>query len=150
MALTDAFGEDFWARHTNPWSGYTRLPMGPILLLGLYRRDWRMVGLTILYVVINPILFPEPETKDAWISRSVLGEQLWLEEGHRVFEASLPGVLNILNAATYFYGLYGVYKRNPHVTAIGGGCALTCKLVYLHVLVNYYDENVPDRASSTT
>lgn len=71
--------------------------MGPILLLGLYRRDWRMVGLTLLYVVTNPVLFPEPETKDAWISRSVLGEPLWLEDGHDVFEASLPGVLNVVN-----------------------------------------------------
>ena len=32
MALTDFLGEEFWARHTNPWSGYTRLPMGPVLL----------------------------------------------------------------------------------------------------------------------
>lgn len=146
MTFIDGLGEDFWARHTNPWSGYTRLPMGPLLLLGLYRRDWRIVGLTLLYVVINPILFPEPDTKDAWISRSVLGEQLWLEEGHRVFEASIPGVLNILNAIAYFYGLYGAYKRNLRMTALGGGVALTYKLMYLHVLVNYYDENIPNRS----
>jgi len=143
MALTDILGEDFWARHTNPWSGYTRLPMGPVLLLGLYRRDWRMVGLTLLYVVINPILFSEPESKDAWISRSVLGEQLWLEEGHGVFEANLPGVLNGLNAVAYCYGLFGAYKRNPQTTALGGGVALTCKLVYLAILVRYYDEHAP-------
>jgi len=142
MALTDILGEDFWARHTNPWSGYTRLPMGPVLLLGLYRRDWRMVGLTLLYVVINPILFSEPESKDAWISRSVL-EQLWLEEGHGVFEANLPGVLNGLNAVAYCYGLFGAYKRNPQTTALGGGVALTCKLVYLAILVRYYDEHAP-------
>ncbi|SFS08320.1 hypothetical protein SAMN05216559_3402 [Halomicrobium zhouii] len=143
MALTDLLGEDFWARHTNPWSGYTRLPMGPVLLLGLYRRDWRMVGLTLLYVLLNPILFPEPESKDAWISRSVLGEQLWLEDGHEVFEANLPGLLNGLNAIAYCYGLYGAYKHNPRVTALGSGIALSCKLVYLDVLVRYYDEHAP-------
>lgn len=104
-----------------------------------------MVGLTLLYVVINPVLFPEPETKDAWISRSVLGEQLWLDEGHDVFEASLPGVLNLLNAVAYFYGLYGAYKRDPRVTALGGGVAITCKLVYLQLLVKDYDENAPGR-----
>ncbi len=102
-----------------------------------------MVGLTLLYVVINPILFPEPENKDAWISRSVLGEQLWLEDDHEVFEANLPGVLNELNAVAYCYGLYGAYKRNPRVTALGGGIALTCKLVYLAILVRYYDEHAP-------
>jgi hypothetical protein len=41
-----------------------------------------MVCLTLFYVVINPILFSEIDSKDAWISRSVLGEQLWLEDGH--------------------------------------------------------------------
>ncbi|EMA68806.1 hypothetical protein C461_04227 [Halorubrum aidingense JCM 13560] len=104
-----------------------------------------MVGLTLLYVVINPVLFPEPETEDAWISRSVLGEQLWLAEGHGVFETSLPGVLNVLNAVAYFYGLYGAYKRDPRIAALGGGVALTCKLVYLDLLVKYYDENAPER-----
>lgn len=81
-----------------------------------------------------PFLFPEPETKDAWISRSVLGEQLWLEGGHDVFEESLPGVFNGLNAIAYLFGLFGAFKRNLRVTALG--VALTCKLVYLQVLVN--------------
>ncbi|GAB3417051.1 hypothetical protein GCM10027435_15300 [Haloparvum alkalitolerans] len=146
MALTDGLGEEFWARHTNPWSGYTRLPMGPVLLLGLFRRDWRMVGLTLLYVAVNPILFPEPETTDAWISRSVLGEQRWLADGHGVFEPSVPGALNVANALAYGYGLYGAYRRDPRVTALGGGVALACKLAYLHVLVRYYDEHAPGRA----
>lgn len=90
-----------------------------MLLLGLYRRDRRIVGLTLLYVVINPILFPEPENTDAWINRSVLGEQLWLKDGHGVFEATLPGVLNELNTVAYCYGLHGVYKHNPRATALG-------------------------------
>lgn len=101
---------------------------------------WDQKRNTILEI---PLLFPEPETKDAWITRSVLGEQLCLEDGHRVFEASLPGALNGLNAFAYLYGLYGAYKRNSQATAIGGRLALTCKIVYLHVLVTYYDQNAP-------
>jgi hypothetical protein len=86
MTLADVLDEEFWARHTNPWSGYNRLPMvSPILL----------------YFIVNLHLFSEPESKDAWISWSVLGEQRWLKDGHEVFEANLPGVLNGLNAVTY-------------------------------------------------
>lgn len=61
--------------------------------------------------------------------------------GHDVFGASLPGTLNAINGIAYFYRLYGAYKQNPHVTALGGSVALTCKLVYLHVLVRYYHKN---------
>lgn len=50
---------------------------------------------------------PEPETKDAWITRSVLSEQLCLKDGHWVFEVSLPGPLNGLHTFPYPYGLYG-------------------------------------------
>lgn len=107
MALVDSLGERFWTRHANPWSGYTRLPLGLLLLFALYRRDWRAVGLTLLFVVVNPILFSPPETEDAWMSRGVLGERRWLEDGHRVFEPSAPGLLNALNAVSYCYGLYG-------------------------------------------
>ena len=60
-----------------------------------------------------------------------------------MFEASLPGVLNGLNAVAYCYGLYGAYKHNPQVTALGGGVALTCILVYFTILVQYYNEHTP-------
>lgn len=113
--------------------------MGPVLLLDLYRRDWRMVGLTLLYVVINTVLFPEPESKDAWISRSVVGEQLWLEEGHEVFKTNLPSGLNGLNAVAYCNGLYGAYKRIQRVTSLVGRVGLTCKPGYLAILMRYYD-----------
>lgn len=97
---------------------------------------------------IDPIPFPKPEATDAWISRGVLAEQLRLEEGHDVVETSLPGALNGLNAVAYCYGLCGAYKRDPRVTALGGGVALTCKLVYLAVLVNYYDEHASKGSES--
>lgn len=60
-----------------------------------------------------------------------------------MFEVSLPGAFNGLNASAYLYGLYEAYKRNPWATAIGGGLALTCKIVYLLVLVTYYEQNEP-------
>jgi len=98
--------------------------MGPVLLLGLYRRGLADGRLDTALRRHQPNSLLEPESKDAWISRSVLGEQLWLEEGHGVFEANLPGVLNGLNAVAYCYGLFGAYKRNPQTTALGGGSRL--------------------------
>lgn len=36
--------------------------------------------------------------------------------------------------------MYRVYKRNLWMTALWEAVALTCKLIHVHMLVNYYDK----------
>lgn len=148
MAPANGLRDRFWARHSNPVSGYTRIPLGSFLLFALYVRHWRLVGLILAYVALNPILFPEPERTDAWVSRAVLGEQRWTEDGHGVFEASRPGVLNALSALAYGVALYGAYRRKAILTAVGGDLALTFKLAYLQEVVEYYDERTAKNETS--
>ena len=40
--IADAFGMDdaTWARHANPWSAWTRIPILPLLCLAIWGRAW--------------------------------------------------------------------------------------------------------------
>ena len=44
--------------------------------------DTRLVPPSVVasFFAINPILFPEPKSKDGWMSKSILGEELWTKK----------------------------------------------------------------------
>ncbi len=65
--------EEFWERHSNLWSGLTRMVIAPFLYLALWYHSWIGLGIVILWVAINSFVFPEPRKKDGWISQLVLG-----------------------------------------------------------------------------
>lgn len=76
-----------WLRHANPWSVWTRvvLPL-PLIILSIWSRLWLgwgallPLGLTVLFVWLNPRLFPVPKTFDSWSARGVLGERVLLRD----------------------------------------------------------------------
>jgi len=47
----------------------------------------------VTFTVINPLLFAPPEDNDAWMTRVVLAEQWWKEDGHGFIGLSYPNVL---------------------------------------------------------
>lgn len=81
-----AMDDRTWQRHANPWSGWTRVLSMPLFSVAVWSRDW--IGwwclvpslLTIVWVWINPRLFPPPASLDNWMSRGVLGERVWLAD----------------------------------------------------------------------
>lgn len=92
-----------WARHVNPWSVWTRVVTGPLLILAVWSHAWfgwwalAPVALLIVWTWINPRAFARPTSTASWASRATFGERLWLDRDrvavprrHRV----LPHVLN--------------------------------------------------------
>ena len=73
-----------WARHANPWSVYTRVPLLPALVaLVWFGRDWGvwfwlLFGLWGVFVWLNPRLFPAPKSTDHWASKATFGERVWM------------------------------------------------------------------------
>ena len=61
MTSANPFPDRFWDRHSNPKSGWTRLLATPVLVFAIYGRKWLLAGLTVLFIAVNPILFPEPD-----------------------------------------------------------------------------------------
>ncbi|WP_394348213.1 DUF6653 family protein [Salinadaptatus halalkaliphilus] len=72
-------------RHSNPKSVWTRIPVAPAVAYAIYRRSWRLLLLSILWGVVNPILFSPPKDEEAWMTRGVLAQQWWVRgEGHGI------------------------------------------------------------------
>lgn len=132
--------EQFWARHSNPWSGWSRVPTGPVLVYAVYRREWRLLVAGLLWAVINPVLFSPPENDAAWMTRAVLAERWWTrDEGNRTVGLSYPNVCNAGTAAAAVYALYAAWRQRPVGTALGTALTVVLKLWWLRVVVRHYD-----------
>lgn len=115
--LMDA--ENVWARHSNPKSGWSRLLGGLLFVAALYHRKWRVMGLTALFLVVNPVLFREPtEESDDWMYKVVRAEERWMDDGNRLVGLGYPQILNTLSIPTMLYGLYAAYKKKPVSTVV--------------------------------
>ncbi len=131
--------QTFWERHSNPKSGWTRALSYPVLMLALYRHDWRTLALTVLFVAVNPILFSKPDPQkvaDSWMYKGVLGEQLWIEHGDK---SGYPNLLNRLNVPIFCYGLYSAYRQKPRETAICTALSAGLKFWFVGEMVRYYE-----------
>ena len=128
----------FWARHSNPWSGGTRLAATPVLLYAVYHRRPRLLAAVIGFLPINPVLFPEPERTDNWLSEVVLAERWWYEQGHTTFEPRFPSLINYLSVPAFLIALYGAIRRRPRLTTVGGLLTVGLKVWFVDELVSRY------------
>jgi len=68
-------------RHTNPLSGWTRIIAFFLIPFPIWTQDWYLLLVLLAFFAVNPILFPEPKSKNSWMSKSILGEEIWTKEG---------------------------------------------------------------------
>jgi hypothetical protein len=79
-----AMNDRVWMRHANPWSGYTRLATAPFLFLAIWSHVWigwwalAPLAVLLLWIWLNPRVFPPPRDTDNWMSKGVFGERIWL------------------------------------------------------------------------
>ncbi len=92
-----AMDDEVWARHASGWSVWTRVATLPLLLLALWSHAWigwwalAAVAVVLVWIWLNPRIFPKPRTTDTWAAKVTFGERIWLErakvpvpEHHRV------------------------------------------------------------------
>ena len=131
----------FWRRHSNPKSGWTRVPSGAIIIYALYRRNWQLLGVALMWTVVNPLLFSPPENEDAWMTRAVLAERWWVrEENNRMVGLAYPSVCNTAGALGFVYALYAAWRRSPKGATLGVVASVGLKLWWLKMLVKNYDQ----------
>lgn len=76
---------DNWARHANPISVWTRFAVLPMLTVSIWSRDWIgwwclvPIVLSLVFMMVNPVLFAKPRSTKNWASKGVFGERIWSE-----------------------------------------------------------------------
>lgn len=137
----ERFEDRLWARHSNPRSGWSRVPTGPVIVYALYGRRWRLLLAALLWTAVNPVLFPPPETEDAWMTRAVLAERWWIrEEENRTVGPNYPNICNTVGALAFVSALVAAWRRRPVGATLGTVLGVGLKLWWLRVLVRRYDE----------
>jgi hypothetical protein len=108
-------------------------------MYAIYRRDWRLLAATLLFTAVNPVLFPPPETDEAWMTRGVLAERWWLDEDRGTMGLSYPNVCNTLAVPAFAYALYAAWRRKPAEMALATALSMALKLWWIGAITRRYD-----------
>lgn len=149
--IANAFGmsEEVWARHANPWSVWTRLTCLPLFVLAIWSRVWLgwwalvPLALALVWIWLNPRIFPKPRSLTSWASRGVLGERIWLDRRnvpvppkHRL----APHVLNAIGAGGLAFLGYGLWNLALWPTGFGLVVSMLAKLWFVDRMVRLFDD----------
>jgi hypothetical protein len=122
--IANAFGlkGDGWMRHANPVSVWTRFAVLPLLAVSIWSRDWIgwwslvPVALSLVFMVVNPLLFSEPSSTSNWASKGVFGERIYAERNTvdipQQFRSRTPQV-------TYAFQLFGMAVMTYGLVELG-------------------------------
>lgn len=152
--IARAFGldDEGWARHANPWSGWTRFTTClPLLVLAIWSRAWLgwwclvPVAIAVLWIWINPRVFGPARDDRAWITKGVLGERFWsgrvdypVPDRHR----TLPHVLNLAAVVGVPFVAWGLVALDPWPVAMGMVLIIGGKLWYIDRMALLYEDVV--------
>jgi hypothetical protein len=110
---------DSWLRHANPISVWTRFAVLPLLAISIWSRVWIgwwsliPIALSLIFMMINPLLFPKPRSTKNWASKGVFGERIWAdrtsvelpEQFRSPRVANVTYVFQVAGMALLIYGL---------------------------------------------
>jgi len=142
-----AMSPEIWARHANPWSGWTRVPVLPVLALAVWSRAWfgwaslAILAVLLVWIWINPRVFPKPKSTDNWMSRGVLGERVWLNRkavpipAHHARWAIL---LSVVSGIGIFPLAWGLWQFEIWPVLLGLTLSMGGKLWFLDRMVWLY------------
>lgn len=140
MGMDDAT----WERHANPWSGWSRVTILPLLTLAIWSRvwiGWHCVWFILVVMVwtwANPRLFGPPAAHTAWMTQGVLGERIWLARGAHPIPDHHEKVARLLNIAAGIAVLIlamGLWRLDFGLTLAGLLTAMGSKLWFLDRMV---------------
>ena len=134
--------ENTWDRHTNPWSGWSRVLSMPGLALGLYLHNFWIIGVVVIWLFINPVLFRKPASVNNWMSKGVMGERIYFKDGKKL-KKDLPTLLNVLNVPVFIVFLYFGWQQDLSALVMSGLLVMTIKFWFIDKMVAITDSKLP-------
>jgi hypothetical protein len=140
-----------WMRHSNPISVWTRFAVLPLLVVSVWSRDWIgwwclvPVALSLIFMVVNPLLFPVPRSTRNWASKGVLGERIWAERNRvtlpeQFASSRVPTVAPACQLVGLVVLVWGLVELDPLVTVAGMLVVQVAKLWYIDRMVLLFDD----------
>ena len=136
-------------RHANPWSGYTRFSMIPLIALAFWSRVWlgwwalAPIIIVLLWVWFNPRIFPEPKSTHNWASKVVLGEWVWMNRNNVPVPAHhrrMPDILSAANTIGAVPFIWGLVALEIWPTIVGAIVMVISKLWFCDRMVWLYED----------
>lgn len=127
-----------FARHSNPWSMWTRWASTPLMLVPVWRRSPRDAALVGLWMALNPVLFSEPPHDRAWATRAALGEEQWIAD--RPMDTAMA--VNVTATAALLAAIVAAHHRRAVPAAVATALEMALLMAYWELMVRYYDSNV--------
>jgi len=139
-----------WTRHANPWSVWTRFAVLPLIALSIWSRDWIgwwclvPIVLSLVFMMVNPLLFPKPRSTRHWTSKAVFGERVWSERTTvpvpAQFTAKPLTMTYVFQAAGAALLAYGLVRLNLIDTVAGILLVQVAKAWYVDRQVLLYED----------
>ena len=154
MGMDDAT----WDRHSNPWSGWTRVPILPLLCLAIWSRVWFGWGalwfvlLVVIWTWVNPRLFGPPKHNNAWMTKGVLGERIWLAQKTTAIpehHARVGKFLNVCAGIGVLFLGYGLWRFDIGWTFAGLITMMGAKLWFLDRMVWLHADKTNEAGQSS-
>ena len=133
-----------FARHSHPWSAWTRWATTPLLLVPVWTRDRKHAVTVGVWFALNPVIFPKPAHDRAWATRAMLGEEQWIIDRPR--DVALG--VNVAATAAGVVSLVAAYRRRAALAGVATAVSMTLLLFYWELMVRYHDEHVRRVADS--
>ncbi len=145
-----------WMRHANPISVWTRFSVLSLMALSIWSREWIgwycliPIALSVIWMMVNPLLFKEPKSTKNWASKAVLGERIYSDrtavEIPEQFRSRVPNVANAYSTIGMVSLAYGLVALD--VLAVIAGIVIVHggKLWYLDRMVLLFDDMKARRA----
>lgn len=141
--------DDAWFKHANPWSVWTRFATLPFIILAIWSRVWIgwyclvPIVLLVVWIFVNPRLFPKPASFKSWGSRAVLGERVYTNQHAKPIPEHHKLPIKILNGLQTISGCilaYGLWDLHLHLTILGATSIYLSKMWFLDRMVWLYEE----------
>jgi|SRR5688572_16116651 len=125
-----------FARHSNPWSAWTRWLSTPLVLVPTWTRRWSHAAIIGAWMAANPVIFPRPADEHAWSTRGCSAKNSGSPSG-------LRDTAMAVNAAATLAGITALIAARRHraVPAAGATAVLMALLlVYWRLMARYYNQ----------
>jgi hypothetical protein len=135
----------FWERHSNPWTGWSRVSALPLLGAAVAAHSGLAILLVVLWLAVNPLLFP-PRHERAWMTRGVLGERPYYASSPRL-RRDLPTLLNLASAPAFGAFLWFAWHRDAAAAVSTGLLVAVLKFWFLDRMVALYNASSASQSS---